>query len=197
MQIGINALVGIGCLYIPAGVTVDMVGNSISLPSNTCLIGDGANSIIQSSATPSSGGVIQVPTGATNVSFTGIHVQGPTTSATGVLYSTAITNTVAWVNFTKGSSIFINGPSDQINISNNIIEHPAGYAIYGDTTGGNITNVTVNGNTVKNSRPFLFGVTSGQLVYGSWVGGILFEGPGTTYNFQNITADETLSERGW
>ena len=188
MQIGLNALAGIGCLYIPAGTTVNMVGNSISLPSHTCLVGDGDESIIESTASPSSGGVIQI-SAATDVTISGVHFMGSKTTATGIYYTDAQTNGPQWTTFTAGSAIFITGPSDQISIHDSTIEHPAGYAVYSDNTSGNITNVSIQKNTVKNSRSFLFGVASGQQVFGGWVGGILFQGPGTTYNYQNILLD--------
>ena len=192
-QTALTTASGNFCLYIPTGVTINMGANNVSVPSNTCLSGDNpANSRIASSglATPSVG-ILDIPANSTNISFSKFSIDGGVTTPVGVLYSTATSGGPVQSTLSTGSSIWAHGGTTNVTILDCLINHTGGYAALFDATVGNISGVTIRNTTVQNSRPNLFGTSGGAEFYGSWTGGILFFGPGATYNFQKIMVDSS------
>ena len=194
LQTAITAASGHFCLYIPAGLTVQMANNAVVLYSNTCISGAGpslskvaGNGLLATAGV----GIFTVYQSASNVSIKEIGFDGGITSPTGVLYSTA--GAGGPEQFSNGSTIYVNGGVTGLTISDCTISHTNGYAIYLDTAAyGNTTNVKIRNVTVQNSRPNLFGTSALAELYGSWTGGIYFNSLGAVYNFQNVTVDHCL-----
>lgn len=184
------------CLYVPHGLTINMANNSVSVPANTCIYGDGPTaSKVQGSGLAVAGvGIWDVIANANNVTISGIGFDGGVTSAAGATYTTATGGGPQQALFTTGSTIWLHGPLSNFTFSNGLIQHTGGYAIYGDASTGNISKVLIRNNTFQNNRPFLFGSTSGNENYGSWVGGVLFQTPGSSYIFSDVVVDGNTAQ---
>lgn len=188
-QTGINFMAGVGCLFIP-DMTVQMDFHHVNIPSLTCIKGNGAQSIVAGFSSTATPGFGMFDINGSQVDISGFTINGLVTTPVGVLYSTALAFGPAWQNFTTGSSFWIKSGFSLIDLHDLTIDHTGGYAVFSDSTSGNISNVKLRRIRVTNSRPNLFGTSSVAENYGSWTGGFLFHGPGSTYNFENIVIDD-------
>ena len=201
LQTAITAASGHFCLYIPAGLTVQMANNAVVLYSNTCISGAGpslskvaGNGLLATAGV----GIFTVYANASNVSIKDIGFDGGITSPTGVLYSTA--GAGGPQQFANGSTILVNAGVTGLTIKHNQFNHTNGYAIYATTSSAISSHWDISDNSDINARPYLFGTSSLSLIYGSWTGGFLFYslGSGSDYYvdikidnnfFQNVTGN--------
>lgn len=185
-QNAINDTAGLGyCLYIPSGFSVAMQHTYVSIPSNTCLIGaNAATSLIQSQILSTPGvGILDI-NGTSNIRIQNIGIDGGYSGApVGVNYSSLSGNPNNAV-LTTGSSVWVHLPASGVmqnfTFLDNQIQHTSGYAMYFDgvTASGALSTVKILRNKILNSRNTLFGTSGGDLNYGGWTGGILFNSNG-------------------
>lgn len=180
-------------IYLPGGYTY-LVKSPIAIPYNAVglrISGDGESSLIKRGANMSAGkGVIDVAAGASAIEIRDVQLDGAVTSPDGLQYG-AGTSTTLFNNdpmdskLVLNSSIWIHGGASRVKVSGVTIRHTGGYAMLLDATSGDISDVRVLDCTLENCRPHLFG-PSGDLNYGSWTGGIHYQGDGTGYSVRNL-----------
>ncbi len=159
---------------VPTGTLLDY---SIDAVSNVSLVGDGVISniyrgadMLNASSNPTVG-VIDI-NGAYNISLSNFQINGGVSTSVGVNYST-ITDPMQ-DDLVENSSIWIHPDSIKISIDECYFYHTGGYAVLVDSRDGNISNIKITSCTFNNNRPHLFGTSS--LIYGSWTGGIHYQG---------------------
>lgn len=180
-------------LWFPAGTYLH---GKITIPAGTTIFGDGPVSILKRNGSIAVGsGWIDVPN--SDVRITGLKFEGQKTAPSGVryadvkfTYSGNPTNAV----FTQNTTIWVHGAASNVQIDHNDFTHSGAYTVFLDATAGQITNVSVNDNHLYDIRPMLFGDT-GDLNYGSWVGGIFWASDNNFYNLENLKIVDNVLER--
>jgi hypothetical protein len=173
---------GGGSLYFPGGYTYNLA-SMIPFTSSVPIIleGDGEGSIILRGAAIAVGsGWFDILAGS-NIRFRQLTFDGAVTTPTGILYSTFGSNPYSTM-LTTNSTFWIHPGSSEITFESCIIQHTGGYACLIDATTANTTDISFADCIIRQNRPFLFGVSSGDLNYGSWAGGIFAYGLCTSSN---------------
>ena len=171
-----------GCeILVPKGTY--LVNSSITLSSaitGVTFNGDGANTIILRGAALAAGvGLFDIS--GHNIGFKNLLVDGGVTTSVGMMYSAITGGDPMLPALTQNTSFWVHGGSRGISFSNVTVQHTGGYAILLDATTASINDVRILDSTFQNNRPHLFGNTSGDLNYGSWTGGIHYQGDGNNY----------------
>jgi hypothetical protein len=175
----IAATAGVTCLYIPTGVTVNVTSNSITVLTNTCIIGDGPLSKITASGLSTTGiGIMDVPVNQTGVILKNFSIDGGVTSPVGVTYTTASSNGPMYSGFTTGSTFWLHGGNNGFSAEGVQISHTNGYGMLFDGSSVGGSGIRLRKMSLINNRPNLFG-SSLPATYGSWTGGIFFYSSGT------------------
>lgn len=187
--------VGGAALYFPGGYEY-LLKTPVNLRSNVTLVGQGAQSLIKRGANmPNGSGLINVI--GDNCGIDGMAFDGDVTTPTGVLYSTIAAggNDPMQTPLTKNTTIWVKGGVTGFKMRDFIIQHTGGYAVAIDARTGDIVDVWLVDGLLQNNRPHLFGTTAGDLNYGTWTGGIHYQGDGTTYAAKNILVSGCTSRR--
>lgn len=187
------------------GISIQMPGGqySVSVPillnqPNILLYGEGtqATVITRGATMPAGKGVFHVT--ASNIKFRDFSVDGAVTTSVGLNYSDfsndpmnalLTTNTSFWVQGNSSATI------TDITFENVSIQHTGGYAILFDATVGNIARLKVSNCLLKNNRPHRFGFNNADLNYGSWTGGVHYQGDGTSYGVTDLLVSHCSFER--
>jgi len=77
---------------------------------------------------------------------------------------------------TANTSIWIGPGVSGITLDGVTIQHSGGYAVLVDTRSSDVKDVRILNSTFANNRPHLFGTSNADLNYGSWTGGIHYQG---------------------
>ncbi|HVW09927.1 MAG TPA: hypothetical protein VHC90_15165 [Bryobacteraceae bacterium] len=185
---------GLG-LRIPGGYTF-LVKSPILLPAgslNLTLLGDGDSSVIKRGTNmPAGKGVVDIS--GSQVTLRNFVIEGAVTAAAGLNYS-AFSDPMD-AQLTGNSSIWAHGGVSDLLIDGVRIYHSGGYAVLLDATAGDIGDVRIAGCILRNNRPHLFGTSALDLSYGSWTGGIHYQGDGTTHRVTNLLVDGCTFQRG-
>ena len=177
-------------IQIPAGtyilttpiIITNKLGSATSF-GNLTIYGEGQNTVLLRGADmPTGYGLFTIS--APNITFRNLVVDGNVTESVGLLYS-AFGDDPMNALLVKNTSFWVQGPASNITFDHVTVQHTGGYAILLDTTTtgakagpGPITNILIEGCLFQNNRPHLFGISSGDLSYGSWTGGIHYQGDG-------------------
>lgn len=174
-----------GCdVYVPGGYRY-LINGKISFPhGNTpiTLSGDGAASVILCGHSPNAGvGFIDIS--SSDITIRDLLIDGQKTVPDKLKYNQDFQgvggNDPLAQSLTTGTSIWVHSGVSRIIIDGVTIQHTQGYAILLNATeGADITDVDIRNCWFLNNRPSLFGITDGQLNYGSWNGGIMYHGDG-------------------
>jgi len=108
-----------------------------------------------------------------NVTFENLAVDGAVLTSVGYAYGT-FTDPMATL-LTKNTSFWVRGGTKDVTFRLVKITHTGGYAITFDGRDADVTDCLVDACLLENNRPHLFG-PSGDLNYGSWTGGIHYQG---------------------
>jgi hypothetical protein len=172
-----------GGAFIPAGFTY-LIKQSLAVGPGVTLIGGGPKAVVKRGAALASGHALFDINGS-NVLFSNFAIDGGVTVAQGVLYSTLAGAASPYDPMqdvlSLNSSVWIHGDFNQgqvshIALNSMLIQHTGGYAIVIDARNGDVCDVMIINPTLINNRPHLFGTTAGDLSYGSWTGGIHYQG---------------------
>lgn len=185
-QDAINYLVtnGGGTLTIPAGIVSTF---AITVPANAppiFVVGQGEATMHKRRGTlPAGKGLLDVS--ASNFFLSNLVMDGGTLTPTGMQYNKDFLgfgggNDPYASSLTNNTSLWLHGGASNLNLQFVKFQHAAGYSVLLDATQKTITDVHIERCRLFNNRPTLFGTTPGQLIYGSWNGGILAKGSGTT-----------------
>lgn len=188
IQSGINQAIaqGGGVVVLPAGrINTRSVFIPASAPPVT-IIGQGSATVLVRSGELTPGqGLIDIS--APFVTLSDFSIDGATTVPKGLQYgadfSTSMgANDPMAPSLTNNTSIWVHGNGNTSNyvFQRLLLTHAAGYSILLDALGGDISDVDILECWLMNNRPTLFGTMPGQLIYGSWNGGILSKGDGRT-----------------
>ena len=185
--------IGGASIYVPKGIyklnDPILIDNATA---NVKFYGEGTGSIIRRGANLASGeGLFGVY--GKDITFEDLLIDGGVTTAVGISYST-ITDPMQ-PSLSDNTSVWVHGGAERINFSYMTIQHTGGYAILLDATSvGDIDNVTINNCNFLNNRPHLFGLGA-DLSYGSWTGGVHYQGNGTTFAVKNLSATDCTWSR--
>ena len=173
-----------GCeIVVPKGTY--KIDSPISLGSGVSgvrFVGDGSGTVIERGAMlAASHGLFDVS--GRDIQFRHLTVDGGVTAPAHVTYGTFTDPLDATL--ATNSSFWLHGGASAIRFVDVTVRHTGGYAILLDATGGDIANVKIVDCTFENNRPHLFG-PSGDTNYGSWTGGIHYQGNGTTYAVSDL-----------
>lgn len=200
---------GGGVVYIPYTEGAYIVDFPIIIPAGCppiMFIGDGVGSLVKRRGNmPNGVGIFDV--NSSNVIFENFAIDGGTTIPVGLQYSADFTgvnaNDPMADSLTRNTSVWIHGGVSGFRFQNMLFTHASGYTLLGDArTGGDITDIEVLNCILRNNRPTLFGTTPGDLVYGSWNGGIFWKGDARnasgdgSYVVKNVLVMGCRFERG-
>jgi hypothetical protein len=175
------AAAGGGTLFIPKGDYI--LGAPINMAEGVTLRGEGPESkLFRSSDLPDGQGLINIS--ANHVGLADFEIDGQVTVTQRLLYADFGSDPMHTL-LTKNTSVWVHG-GDHIHISGCTIEHSGGYGILLDATGAMIRHVILERNLFENNRPHLFGLAAGDIEYGSWTGGIHYQGDGTTNAVEDV-----------
>lgn len=186
-QEAINDIVngGGGTLQMPLGEF--LFDEPLVIPAGDAsitIIGQGnISQILRGASMPAGQGVIDIS--GSNVTLLNFLMDGQVLVSTGLQYgvgfNTTLTNNDPMApSLTGNTSIWVHGPVSNFTMQGVQIQHTGGYAVLLDAFTGTITDVNIQWCRFLNNRPHLFGITPGQLIYGSWTGGIYANGDGQT-----------------
>jgi hypothetical protein len=99
---------------------------------------------------------------------------------------------------TNNSSIWLHAGAQDISLAALTVEHTGGYACLIDAEDGDIERVVIEQWRLANCRPHLFGLTSGDMNYGSWTGGIFYRSDCTAakpYRVRGLTVRNSKFRR--
>lgn len=187
----ITTAVGLGGkdLYLPGG-KIYQIKTPILFPAgakNIRLVGDGVATVIRRGADmPDGKGMFEI-TGAQNITFKSLLVDGNVLTSVGVQYGTFRTNNLddpMYPTLVKNTTFWVKGGS-HLRWQDAHIVHTGGYALLLDATTSNIDGIKILDCTLSNNRPHLFGDVPSDLTYGSWTGGIHLQGNGTSFAVNN------------
>lgn len=180
-------------IYLPGGRTY-AIKTPIEVPTGLARIrfsGDGEATLVKRLADmPAGRGVFDV-SGATHVTFSNFKVDGNVTVAATKQYGTMIgmnaSDDPMHADLVKNTTFWAHGNSRNLRFDQVTVTHTGGYAILLDATSvGDIDDVRILDCLFENNRPYLFGTTVGDLAYGSWTGGVHYQGDGQLYAVKNL-----------
>jgi hypothetical protein len=119
-----------------------------------------------------------------NIQFRHFLVDGQVTTTTPVTYDSIGRDPVNGT-LTANTSFWLHGCT-KITFYDVTIQHTGGYSIFVDSTLANSENIRIMDCQFLNNRPFLFGLTTGDMNYGSWGGGVFIRGDGSSFSASNV-----------
>lgn len=183
-------------LYIPGGRTY-CLKTPVQFPTgelNIMLQGDGASTLITRGANmPTNKGVFDL-SASRKVTFADFDFDGGVTTPTQLNYSVTGYDPM-YSGLLSNTSFWLHGDCSDISFDNVAIRHTGGYAALLDARTGNITDVTFERCLFENNRPHTFGLTTGDLNYGSWTGGIHYQSDGYLYAVENLKVSRNRFSR--
>lgn len=176
---------GGGVVVLPAGSYT--ISSPVAIRANSppiWIIGQGPATILtRSVAMPAGMGMFDIS--SNYVTLSDFVIDGGTTVSVGLQYNlsfaTALNlNDPMAPSLTTNTSVWLHGPATNLLIERVRFQHAGGYSVLLDATTGTIDTVDIVTCWLVNNRPTTFGAAPGQLIYGSWNGGILAAGDGRT-----------------
>ena len=177
-------------LYVPKGhYTI----GAVNFPSGVALVGEGNESkFYRSEDLPEGQGLFNLD-GANEVLIDNIEIDGQIIIPQRLNY-TAVAGEPMNPLLTKNTSIWVRGGRD-IVLRNIRFVHTGGYAVLLDARTADVQDVLIEYCLLRNCRPHLFGVSDADLNYGSWTGGIHYQGDGATGALRNASFLHNRFER--
>lgn len=173
---------GGGIVYIPPTSKYYAIANPIKLGGSdlpVTFLGVGPTSLLQRTGQmPAGTGLIDVAD-ASNITFQGIATDGAVTQSVGISYFN-LSGDPLEDQLSRNTTFWVHGGCTHISWINVKVMHTGGYAVLCDAQTRDITDLYFNRLELENNRPVLFGFTVATALYGSWCGGVLFEGNGLT-----------------
>ena len=183
IQAAINACnaAGGGIVYMPPGTYKLTAPLTMSSMNFVTLMGAGrASNLKRLAAMPSGQGLLDI-TGSKWIRFEDFAVDGNITTPTGVNYST-IAGDPRSTAITGDTTFWLHDGCGFIEFEDVYVQHTGGYACLADAVNTDITDLHFTRFILENCRPHLFGTDNADLNYGSWTGGVLLHGNGSTTN---------------
>lgn len=198
---------GGGIVYVPPALNYYSVVNPIKIGGSTepvTILGVGRSSLFKRRGMMPEGiGMFDILDNTSNLSFDSIMTDAEVTQSVGVTYA-SLSGDPLEDQLSRNTSFWIHNGSSFINFTNVVITHTGGYAVLADARTADITDLYFDRLYLENNRPILFGFTLGTALYGSWCGGVLFEGNGLTSNamirrakFVNCSAKRVCGNAFW
>ena len=156
---------------------------------NTIIFGDGYGTVFLRNANmPANQGMFDVT--ASGISIQTCQINGNVTSPTGLLYGTVppngflvsdpetggLTEYPLASTLTGNTSIWVHGGSNNFSLYGAMVTQTGGYSVILDASTTTILNAIFDSNLFTLNKPHLFGVSSGDINYGTWTGGIVYVG---------------------
>lgn len=101
-------------------------------------------------------------------------------------FSTGGTDDPMHANLTGNTTIWIHSGAKNIQIDYYNINHSGGYAILIDARTANVENTIIENGVIENCRPHLFKYPGPATGYGSWTGGVHYEGDGNLFGAKTL-----------
>lgn len=168
-------------LYFPSGTYKcnSVIDSLVAGSLNIRLTGDGPATVIKRGGTIGTGkGLFDVY--GSDVEFANMCIDGDVLTSLGLQYGVDFNgiggNDPMADSLTVNTSFWVHGGASRVRFINVRIIHSGGYAILLDARTDYVTDVKILGCTLENNRPNTFGTTLGDLIYGSWTGGIFYKG---------------------
>jgi hypothetical protein len=181
--------VGGGEIFIPRGTY--KLDEPVTLDSSVTRIkftGCGSSSIVMRGADlPDGEGLFDIF--GTDIEFANFTVDGQVTTPATMQYGQFDPNPMITA-FTKNTSFWVHGGAKRLSWHRMTVRHTGGYAILLDATSdGDIVGVKISKSLFENNRPHLFGFDAGDLNYGSWTGGVHYQGDGANYAVSDLLVE--------
>lgn len=187
-QNAINYLVqnGGGVLSIPNGM---LSTQSITVPSTAppiYIYGQGTSTVhVRRGGLPAGKGLLDLFD--SNLTLSNMVLDGATMTPVGMQYNKDFPGVSGAsdpysASLTTNSTVWVHGGASNLSFEFIRFQHAGGYSLLLDATQSVVSDVHLDRCQFFNNRPTLFGTTPGQLVYGSWNGGIFAKGDGRTAN---------------
>ncbi len=184
VQTAVNQAIaqGGGVVILPIG---SFTISTVRIPAGSppiWIVGQGPATILtRNVGLPAGVGIFDIS--SSNVTLSDFTIDGGVTVPVGLRYnadfSTAISPSDPMApSLTTNTSIWVHGPAANFSFVNLILRHAGGYSILLDATTGDISAVNISSCWLVQNRPTLFGIAAGDLIYGSWNGGILAKSDG-------------------
>jgi hypothetical protein len=166
---------GGGTLFVPKGDYG--IDQALDLKSDVELRGEGSESKLFRTVDLADGqGLINVD--GDYVAITNLEIDGQTITPRRTLYGEFGGDPMHPI-LTKNTSVWVHSGS-RFRMSGCHVIHTGGYSVLLDARVSGVSHVIIEHNYFEHNRPHLFGINSGDIEYGSWTGGILMEGNGTS-----------------
>ncbi len=185
VQTAVNQAIaqGGGMVILPVG---SFTISTVRIPAGSppiWIVGQGPATILtRNVGLPAGVGIFDIS--SSNVTLSDFTIDGGVTVPVGLRYnadfSTAISPSDPMApSLTTNTSIWVHGGNvANFSFVNLILRHAGGYSILLDATTGDISAVNISSCWLVQNRPTLFGIAAGDLIYGSWNGGILAKSDG-------------------
>lgn len=174
-------------IVIPATYVNQQTGITVPVPP-IIMAGSGFATVIKRNTSftmPAGTGMIDVS--ASKFSLLDCDLDAGVTSPTGLQYGRDFNgingNDPMAASLTYASTMWVHGNPNtlfKLRVERVRFQHAAGYSLLLDALPGNIEDVDIIDCWLENNRPTLFGISAGQLIYGSWNGGVFIKGDGRT-----------------
>lgn len=198
IQVAFSGEDGTAALQAAVGQAINQGGGQILLPGRPFsisapivipanagpiwIIGQGrATMITRSAAMPPGMGIFDVS--ASNFTMSDFWIDGGRVTPIGLRYNADFVTSISAndpmaPSLTNNTSVWVHGAASGLRFERMGFTHAAGYSILLDALTGDISDVSILDSWFTNNRPTLFGIALGDLVYGSYNGGILAKSDG-------------------
>jgi hypothetical protein len=170
-----------GCVvYVPQGTY--LLNSPVTIGAgvdNITIEGDGQGSVFKRGADmPVGQGMLDIA--GTRITLANFAIEGMVLVPTGRQYGTFQgengSDDPMHDLLTQNTSVWIQPGARDIRCDQLFVRHTGGYAILIDARTADVVGVTITDSLFEHNRPHLFGTDAGDLNYGSWTGGIHYQG---------------------
>jgi hypothetical protein len=186
---------GGGDLFVPKG---DYLIDQLDIPAGVRLRGEGRESRLVRNGDVAAGlGLLDV-TGENSGLFD-LQIDGDVDTSVGLLYSDFSADPMH-ATLTENTSVWVHGGAHGFRMAGVVFFHTGGYSALFDARDADLRDVLVDGCTVENCRPHLFGASGGDKTYGSWTGGFHYQcdgraSAGKLYSVKGLTVTRCVFRR--
>lgn len=173
---------GGGTVVMPPTADSYLLKTAVPITSTVSITfqGFGRVSVVKRGADlPNGSGLFDIQAGAKNVQFDNFVVDGDVLVPAKLLYTDFGSDPLSPL-LTKNTSFWLHDGVSFISFTNMVITHTGGYSILANADMSDITDLYFYRLQLENNRPNLFGTDASDINYGSWTGGVLFEGNGVS-----------------
>lgn len=171
---------GGGTIYIGPGTYTLLSPIVLNSQVPVTFLGAGIATFLQRGANMPQGMGVWDLQAAQNVTFSSFLMDGATTVPAKIAYSQLAPSGYDPMNplLAANSSFWLHDGCNQIAFNEITVQHTGGYSVVAQAVNQDITNLYFYRLHLLNNRSTCFGLTSAAANFGSWTGGVLFQGNG-------------------